>query len=80
MIVAGALLLDLDDAEPSGVVVLMFLAGLVFGVAYFFALGVYVAKLGRSAILWGGLSFIFLPIGMWVSYLLCFSLDKKAKH
>jgi uncharacterized integral membrane protein len=46
------------------IIVYSFLAiGLIFFFFYFFALGRYMGKLGRSGIAWGGLAFILSPIG-----------------
>lgn len=56
----------------------LFVLGLVSLFVYFFAIGSYAKRFGRSALVWGGLSFVFSPIGAWTSYAFSFSISPKA--
>jgi len=42
---------------------------------YFFAIGDFAKKMGRNGLIWGGLTFIFSPIGVWVSYIASFNIN-----
>ncbi len=62
-------------------VVYAFLAiGLISFFFYFFILGRYMGKLGRSGIAWGGLAFLFSPIGVWATYIASFFVGPKAEN
>ena len=65
--------------EISNLNITMFLAGALSIFIYFFAIGSYMSKLNRSGITWGGLSMIFSPIGVWVSYIASFFVGYKVK-
>ena len=60
-----------DAGEVSDVSAISLILGIILLFVYFFAIGRYASNRGRSALLWGGLSFIFSPVGVWVSYVLC---------
>lgn len=42
--------------------------------SYYFALGRYASKHGRSGIVWGGLAFLSSPFGIWISYFMSFRI------
>lgn len=59
--------------------VTMFGLGVVSIFGYYIAIGYYVNRLGRSAIVWGGLTLITSPIGVWISYFMLPWLEQKSK-
>jgi membrane protease YdiL (CAAX protease family) len=78
-VVLGLALLPAKVGEGpfSAIALALFVLGLVSLFVYFFAIGDYAKKFGRSAIVWGGLSFVFSPIGAWASYAFSFSIAPK---
>ena len=60
-----------SDARVNMAVLIVF-ASFVLLVAFCVAIGYYAAKLGRSAVAWGGLAFITMPIGVWAAYVASF--------
>ena len=54
--------------EAMGSAAIIFLVSFVAMMAFCVVLGMYMSKMGRSAVLWGALTFITLPIGMLVAY------------
>ncbi len=53
------------------------LAIIVFSLWYIFAIGRYASQLGRSGLVWGGLSFLLAPLGIWGSYIASFFVGHK---
>ncbi|MCG8517307.1 hypothetical protein [Marinobacter sp. CA1] len=58
-------------ALPAGLV------GLISLIVYFFAIGVFAHRMGRSAIVWGGLACLLSPLGVWGSYLASFFIEPR---
>ncbi|MEL7313286.1 MAG: hypothetical protein AAFN07_17355 [Pseudomonadota bacterium] len=56
-----------------------FSIGLIAGIGYFIAIGLYASGLGRSGILWGGLAFLFSPLGVWITYIMSFVSEPKPR-
>jgi hypothetical protein len=70
-IVLGSLLIPgkTPNAElglVGGVALALILLGVLSIFIYFFAIGGLAKKMGRSSIVWGGLSFITSPFGVWI--------------
>jgi len=64
--------------EPQGIIVALFSVALVLLLLYFFAIGRFAKNMGRSSIVWAGLSFLFSPVGAWVSYIASFFIQPRA--
>lgn len=56
---------------------LALVVGLLSLLTYFFAIGRWASNMGRSAIVWGGLSMLFSPIGVWISYVSSFFVSPE---
>jgi len=65
-----------DDPVPSNSVYLMGLA-MVSMFVYFFAIGVFAKRMGRSAVVWGLGSFLFSPLTVWITYIASFFIKQK---
>ncbi len=77
-LLAGILLRDENVPRGEFQIGFVFLIlAIVAGISYFFVIGRYARKINRSALVWGGLSFLFSPIGIWVSYLASFIASPK---
>ncbi len=81
-IVLGLILVpSASDDAPLGVsgvlAACLLIVGILSTLFYFFALGSLAHRMGRSAIIWGGLAFLFSPVGMWVSYYASFGLAPR---
>ncbi|MEL7449928.1 MAG: hypothetical protein AAFN78_12015 [Pseudomonadota bacterium] len=78
--IAIALIFTIATAQSDSMLTAgLALAITVFAIWYFVAIGRYASRLGRSGILWGGLSFLFSPLGIWVSYIASFFVGPKAQ-
>lgn len=65
-----------DATATAGVLLLA--AAFIAMLLFVFAVGRYAAKLKRSAIVWGGITFITLPFSLWGAYLLAMLLGPEA--
>ncbi|MEO0366753.1 MAG: hypothetical protein AAF265_14815 [Pseudomonadota bacterium] len=68
-----------ENVGSFGKFMLLTSVGLIAGIAYFFAIGFYASGLGRSGILWGGLAFLFSPLGVWITYIMSFVSEPKPR-
>lgn len=57
------------DGDRNPVLILASLFSLAM---YCIAVGRFASRIGRSGLLWGGLSLILSPLGVWLSYLASF--------
>ena len=78
MIASGAVV-ESESSSVGAIDIVIMFACIIFLFWYFFAIGRYASKLGRSGILWGGLSCLFSPLGVWVSYIASFFVGYKTK-
>jgi hypothetical protein len=78
-LVFGILLVPGKDSSAAlaPLSLVLFAVGAVALFVYFFAIGSFAARLGRSGVVWGGASFILSPIGAWITYGLSFGLAPK---
>lgn len=68
---------DSSGGGMPGWSLVLFLVAILSLLAYFFAIGRFASNSGRSAIVWGGVSFIFSPLGIWISYIASFFIKPK---
>jgi len=78
--VFGGTATTIESNEISWLPIALLFLGIGSLFWYFFAIGSYANKLGRNGITWGGLSFFFSPIGVWVSYIASFFVGPKVKN
>jgi hypothetical protein len=79
-ILIAASILSIDSNGPSEDFQIGFALlplGILVIFCYFFAIGRFAKKLNRSAIVWGGLSFVLSPFGIWISYIASFFVSPK---
>jgi putative Mn2+ efflux pump MntP len=78
LVVGLALIPPKGTDSPLGLLGLVLLIlGVISLFGYFFAIANYARRMGRSAVIWGGLTFITSPIGVWISYFMSFGLEQK---
>lgn len=80
LLLSGSLKGLTEQGEGLGALVLVFVVVWLAGVAFWISLGTLARRLGRSVIIWVGLTFITSPIGPVVSYFWMRSLAKNAIH
>ncbi|MBT8143344.1 MAG: hypothetical protein KJO55_01510 [Gammaproteobacteria bacterium] len=68
MIGGLASLFHSGSEEGATVAVMLIMGSFLLMTAFSVIVGMYVARLGRSGVLWGALTFITLPFGMLVTY------------
>ena len=73
-----------DDLDHSNtikyeILIWFYLTMMALFISYFFAVGIYAKKFGKSALVWGGVSFLFSVLGCWVSYVCSFFFEQKDK-
>jgi hypothetical protein len=66
-----------DPQEISTLTLSLSAVGSFTLIAYFFAMGQFAKRTGRSAIVWFGVPLIFSPLGIWVSYIASFFIKAK---
>lgn len=64
---------------PSFMLLALGLTAVLLLIAYYFAIGIYASRTGRSAVVWGGLSFLLAPFGVWISYIASFFIGKAPR-
>ena len=76
--VAIAVALGLLSMESGGALLLFLLVvGLLAWLSYFFAIGQFAKRMGRSPAFWVILIFITSPLGVWVSYIASFLISPR---
>lgn len=67
-----------EEPIPRNSIYLMAIA-VVSMLIYYFAIGSFAKKMGRSAIVWGLGSFLFSPLTVWLTYISSFIIKPKDK-
>lgn len=75
--IISSLLNPVDKAPLSAVETYFMYGSALFLLIYLFAIGSYAKRTGRSGIVWGGLSLLLSPVGIWISYIASFFIKPK---
>ena len=66
-----------QDAILMYIALILIFIGIVSAFGYFFAIGMYAKKMGKSPIIWGGGSMFCSPFSAWISYAASFKISPK---